>query len=67
MKREAQLATGERYNISSRANQNVQKENATIIFQQGFTCDNQTVSRKIYIKPLDMFPFPYIAVGQSRC
>lgn len=55
MNREAQLATGERY---SRANQNVRKENATIIFQKGFTCDNQIVSRKICIKPIDMFPFP---------
>lgn len=34
MNREAQLATGERYNISSRANQNVRKENATIIFRK---------------------------------
>lgn len=63
MNREAQQATGERYNISSRANQNVRKENATIIFQKGFTCDNQNVSRKICIKPIDMFPFPYIVVG----
>lgn len=60
MNREAQLATGERYNIS---NQNVQKENATIIFQKGFTCENQIVSRKICIKPIDMFPSPYIVVG----